>query len=139
VPAASAVSLSKSLIGSKLYVPSFLSTMKAKALAANDDFTSSDNSNNSNTNDKHVSSNSVYLPGKSPELKQKSAAATAVVDFEALKAVSSIDEFNRIYTVPEFGFQNTTEYVSFFTHCLLRILSSVCYMMYTERLCIRSL
>jgi predicted alpha/beta-fold hydrolase len=119
MPAASAVSLSKSLIGSKLYVPSFLSTMKAKALAANDDITSSDNNSNnsnSNSNDKHVSSNSVYLHGKSPELKQKTAAA--VVDFEALKAVSSIDEFNRIYTVPEFGFQNTTEYVSFASHCL---------------------
>jgi predicted alpha/beta-fold hydrolase len=121
MPAASAVSLSKSLIGSKLYVPSFLSTMKAKALAANDGITSSDNNSNSNnsstSNDKHVSSNSIYLHGKSPELKPKSAAAAAV-DFEALKAVSSIDEFNRIYTVPEFGFQNTTEYVSFASHCL---------------------
>jgi predicted alpha/beta-fold hydrolase len=109
MPAASAVSLSKSLIGSKLYVPAFLSTMKAKALAANNDDTNANSSNT--THDKHISSNSIYLPGKSPELKQN-VKQKAAVDFEALKAVSSIDEFNRVYTVPEFGFQNTTEYVS---------------------------
>lgn len=123
VPAASSVSLSKSIMGSYIYVPSFLSTMKSKALAAaeieQESKTTTDTSNSTKekksgilaqlkhaTSSKNKNRNEV----SSSDAKQTTSAVSSKIDVKALEAAKSIDEFNDLYTVPVFGFKDRDDY-----------------------------